>query len=430
MAQVKIRKFGPIRDIVLNINRINVIIGPQSSGKSTIAKVICFCQWLEKVVIQHRSADQVTDEFVKEHLVKYHQFANYVNADSLIVYESDFIDFTYNGGSVSINVKPKVAGAKLPKIAYIPSERNVITMPGIASLPLPLINLRSFVFDWLDIHSKFTEENPIGLLNLGMNYHFDKSSNKDIITLENGISLVLSEASSGVQSVVPLYVYLKYYTEWIYTHSEDRSFEEDSVAMETLTRFFLNRLLNNEDPSLLKLGIDGIPIKHFVKQVGKMDIDEIKHSKELLELRELEDNITKPHLSKITLEEPEQNLFPETQVTLLYDIVRMMDNGRDNLFITTHSPYILYALNNCMLGWIVKDNIPEEMREDPGINEIPFMNPEEVSVWELRNGEFNSPVSGSNGRIQDEKGLIRGNYFDRVMKNVMGQFFNLISFMD
>ena len=42
MAHLSIRNVGPVRDIDIDLNRINVFIGPQSCGKSTIAKIISF----------------------------------------------------------------------------------------------------------------------------------------------------------------------------------------------------------------------------------------------------------------------------------------------------------------------------------------------------------------------------------------------------
>ena len=65
---------------------------------------------------------------------------------------------------------------------------------------------------------------------------------------------------------------------------------------------------------------------------------------------ELEENISHPHYSNIIVEEPELNLFPETQKDLIYDLLEMINSGRDHLLMTTHSPYLLYALNNCMAG--------------------------------------------------------------------------------
>ena len=48
--------------------------------------------------------------------------------------------------------------------------------------------------------------------------------------------------------------------------------------------------------------------------------------------------------------------------------------------------------------------------------------PDKVSVWELREGAIPEGKT-----IQDSRGLIRGNYFERVMHNVISDFTNLLN---
>lgn len=129
------------------------------------------------------------------------------------------------------------------------------------------------------------------------------------------------------------------------------------------------------------------------------------------------------------MEEPEQNLFPLTQVELVYELLKNTALHNDNLFIATHSPYILYALNNCMLGYKVKDKIPADVSELRD-NESSWVNPKDVAVWEIHDGEFSSMVDKKNMTLQDADGLIRGNYFDRVMKLIMTDFSNYSTFYD
>ena len=48
MKHLTIHNFGPIKDVDIELGRINVIIGPQNSGKSTVLKIACYCDWIEK----------------------------------------------------------------------------------------------------------------------------------------------------------------------------------------------------------------------------------------------------------------------------------------------------------------------------------------------------------------------------------------------
>jgi predicted ATPase len=66
------------------------------------------------------------------------------------------------------------------------------------------------------------------------------------------------------------------------------------------------------------------------------------------------------------IEEPELNLYPETQKKLVEYIVEKCTHKNNRLVITTHSPYILTALNNL---------IPEK-----------WLDFERVGVYSIKNG--------------------------------------------
>ena len=97
--------------------------------------------------------------------------------------------------------------------------------------------------------------------------------------------------------------------------------------------------------------------------------------------------------------------------------------------MTTHSPYILYALNNCLLAYLVKDRLDEETASS--LECVKYaVNPADVSVWSIKDGYVRDYRDEPHKTIQDEKGLIRKNYFNDVMKEVMGEFNTLLSFLD
>ena len=145
----------------------------------------------------------------------------------------------------------------------------------------------------------------------------------------------------------------------------------------------------------------------------------------LMRLREIESRLKRSNCSNIVVEEPEQNLFPQTQAMLIYSILSMINTQRDNLVITTHSPFVIYALNNCMLGYLASDRLAK--LPHLGFNHKSVIDPALVSIWELRDGHLKSPHHDYNQTIQDADGLIRDNYFDRVMKGLMTDFKNIIS---
>ena len=61
MARLIVKNVGPIKDIDIELKKVNVFMGPQSCGKSTLAKIISFCSWLEKKKFMDADSDILPD---------------------------------------------------------------------------------------------------------------------------------------------------------------------------------------------------------------------------------------------------------------------------------------------------------------------------------------------------------------------------------
>lgn len=433
MCKILIQNLGPIKNVEFTLNRVNVITGPQCSGKSTIAKVVSTCSWIEKNVIQKQTFSHVTREFFETSLFGYHQLDKYPQrANVKILYEGDAVFMEYTNEKFEIHEGPQFEDKAVGKVAYLPAERNIAALENVESFKLPDINIRGYLWDWFIIRAKYTSSSPLELFSLRIKYYYSKEKG-DILVLEDGNEMPLNAASSGLQSVTPLYACLHYMTSWIYQNKEDKSYEKQKEEeMAILWRII--QYVSTENGVKMSGGTINADILDNLKDIvlkvidnAHLDNERVKESKIAQKVLQIENKLSLPHYSKIILEEPELNLFPQSQIDLTYDILKMIDASRDTLFINTHSPYILYALNNCMLGGLLLDKIDDDTLL---AHKDSFINPKDVSVWELRDGEFSSMQDNENRTIQDKEGLIRSNYFDRVMQNVMADFRNLMNYHD
>ena len=76
MTTIAIKNIGPIKEVAtISLNKINVFMGPQSSGKSTIAKIISFCTWVEKDVATNQSLSEYKENktYFRERLESFHK---------------------------------------------------------------------------------------------------------------------------------------------------------------------------------------------------------------------------------------------------------------------------------------------------------------------------------------------------------------------
>ena len=317
MKRLTIKNIGPVKNIEIDLNRINIFIGPQSSGKSTVAKIISFCQWLEKDCIANQSVKHIDAKFVNDKFIIYHDISSYLRLESFFHYQSEILDITYTTGIMIVNGMQKFDSAGLSKNAYIPSERNVISIPGIMNVKMPDNYILDFIDDWQVIRDKYKNGESLNLLDLDVKYSYDKETNEDRIVLKNGDSIPYSQASSGLQSLAPLCVYVDYITRWIYANKE-----YESALQRQKLRDAMDRIIRLDD------------IDEWIKT----------HQKPYqYRIAELENRLSTIKATNVVIEEPEQNLFPKTQVNLLYYILSSLDHNRDHLVVTTHSPYILYG---------------------------------------------------------------------------------------
>lgn len=100
---------------------------------------------------------------------------------------------------------------------------------------------------------------------------------------------------------------------------------------------------------------------------------------------ELKLEIFKPELNFL-IEEPELNLFPIKQKKLVDYLIQNLNNKDHRLIITTHSPYILSALDTLILA---NNTFNENERLQDEISKIVFhdrwLDYDDISVYEVRN---------------------------------------------
>lgn len=339
MRHLIIRNFGPLNKVDVNLGQVNMIIGFQSSGKSCVLKTACYCSWMEKRIELSQRVDELlgTTKFIDD-LVSYYKMKSYICEDTYIEYSSEYMTFSYDHKQkkFSLSWGDKRWEYRKPKVSYIPSDRNIVAaIPAWSKLSLDYDNLLDFMGDWNIARQKMKSEENI--LNLGLSYVYDMATNTDKIQMQNGRLMQLSESSSGIQSLVPLIVHLDYLSKSLHdvkTSSTLHSYEEKEARKKLLSilyRMAYREDVAHEDKDLL-----------YVKNIDGVDFF-FHNDEEAKEFSLMSGNYLNYHHNEIFLEEPEDNLFPPTQCQLvnwLLDEV-ISGDGRDFLFVATHSPYVL-----------------------------------------------------------------------------------------
>lgn len=399
MSRLIVRNIGPIKEVDIDLKKVNVFIGAQSSGKSTLAKIISFCTWLDK------HTDRTTTKYVNgaiDSLKKYHQLTDeYFSEDSVIFYQGDNIAYAYNwpegepmqfsdeGYVPELHVNntefffEKAGRATNPKVLYVPAERNFVSaVPNLRKYQEEKDSLQDFVNTWFEVKRKFPKDKALDVLSLGVKYYYQEDNYKDLVIIDGGRQIPLEASSSGLKSIIPLLVLVKWMSEGIY--AEDKPFSPAE---------------NEEVEKLLSgsIQMDNTLSEKFERFLGFLSGRIYTHT-------------------QFIIEEPEQNLFPETQCDLMYHILSSVNHGKNHrLVMTTHSPYILYALNNCMDGYSVSDKLPDNLKSTIK-SASSFINPDDVSVWQIRDGRLESIKEGDS---------LGQHYFNEIMNSILDDYYKI-----
>jgi predicted ATP-dependent endonuclease of OLD family len=319
---------------------VNIIIGEQSIGKSCVLKVACFCTWVEKRIAIEQNAKRFEKNGVfLEELVNFHRLNGYVHDNTYIGYESDFIKFSYDSeNGFSYEWKEKRWDYKRPKVSYIPAERNLVAViPNWFEVKSVAENIQDFMADWSDARKSIEKDKDI--LNLDVAYHYDESSDTDYVKMKDGRILPFTNVSSGLQSLIPLYVHLVNITSKKYREREDNSVKHKS-EIDNLVDLLVDFYAKNLGEALIKN-----PKYGTINQETGLEKEYIPNPEMREWLIERLFNISKIHHCEVFLEEPEENLFPPTQQILMKSLLKFVNLEKGNtLFISTHSPYILDIL--------------------------------------------------------------------------------------
>jgi ABC-type lipoprotein export system ATPase subunit len=320
MSKIKIKNFGPIKsgyqenDGWMEIRKVTALIGNQGSGKSSVAKLISTLSWLEKSMFRGEieKAELTRKSKFQNIYCGYQGLKNYFKSNTEISFEGEYCNFYFTEGKFSIILKK--GDYSSPKIMYVPAERNFVSAVAqpdkLKFLPKPL-------YTFLDEYerSKQLLTNNINLPIGDLEFSFDLKRNiSKVVGKDHEVQL--SEASSGLQSAIPLFIVSKNLSEGI------NEFEDVSISK-----------LNLENQNKIR--------QHVIKiLLNEKLTNEVKNS-----ALEILSKLTKNAYFLNIVEEPEQNLFPSSQRNILNSLLEFNNQTENNkLIFTTHSPYIINYL--------------------------------------------------------------------------------------
>lgn len=386
MASIRIKNIGPIKDTgVIPLTNIMLIIGEQSTGKSTFMKILSFCRWIEKKVMQEKYEDIVKKGSFIQQLKEFHKLSDeyFVVGEPYVEYKGEVVNITHKG--VNKKTKVNIVNEELrhnSKISYIPAERNLLSViPNLdnkykASTYDSMFNC---ALEFGEAGEFFTKKNPLNLAFAdGMEYYHDGYN--DYVKLQkSNTALLLEHTSSGIQSTVPVSVLVHYLC-------------------------YITGMPSRRTPSMVK--------KDSVQGFG---------------VENASNRLNYYNYPQLYIEEPEQHLYPTSQAKLLRDIISQFTIAKGKtgypgyVVMTSHSPYILTQLNvllKARKAYLIDKEVVCRLIPEGCILPLKYYS----AYYVTQDGRMENMMDG-------ETGLIKGEYLDAVSEtteNELNQLNNII----
>lgn len=389
MAKIKIKNFGPItngfadNDGFINIDKVMVFVGDQGSGKSSIVKLISTLTWLEKIYEKkNRNIEDSTDIYDFKTLCEFQSIHNYFKSNTIIEYQGVYLNFKYEDESVS---KPffKDVAYILPKITYIPAERNFLSVLEVIELEKikGLNSLKWTLEEYIKACRNLDGE--ISVIK-DISFSYNKNNKTAYIKGKEFDNLKLSEASSGIQSVAPMLVITNYLNQFINDEKLNNINNLSFSESESLRNF-----VNLKEKTYKVEGLDYVEYKSKISELYKIFL---------------------PQYLFTIIEEIEQNLFPESQKSILFKLLEFNNNKKENhLILTTHSPYIIAYITLAMKTFKVKSKAVSNQdlldKLDKIVPLISAINPDETGIYQIDNKGNVISIKSVRGLIKDDNYL-------------------------
>ncbi len=443
-SKLQIKDFGPIKNVNLTLRNVNVFIGPQASGKSAIAKIFTIFKAPRKFFYktqlngEHNSfATSPTYAEIVEVFEEYN-ISSFLKKNTKIVFDSELHCISYENQTIQYTPKLFNLIVETEQLISNFDEHRLKISQNFSNLS------EKFILFRIIAHKILTENQETGSNKYNTNpkmFFSHNISENIIVELLKAIKVIEQFLSDSTALYIP----------------SERNF------INIIKNSSLN-LIKNKVPipahilsfgaELEKLQIDQIDLSFIKKGLTYQVVNGIDkifiNKKESILLTEAASGIQSvvPILSSIqsqlhkfnhrsfVIEEPEMNIFPTAQ----YALIKILESTRnDSNFedfgtihtYTTHSPYILSALNNLLYAFKVKQKLAiKQGKAEDGIafykqhNAIDIMvkkivktdiNPTNFTAYQIKDGRAESIFNRKTGLIED-------NYIDDSSDEINDDF--------
>lgn len=421
MPTLTVENFLVIGKANIEINRINIFIGPQAQGKSLLTKLIYFFKWLPQGVFEAGVAEKGKREFDKDILEKFESiFPKYAWGDS------EF-SLSYACGNYWVVITNEKIGQNFKlKIWYCEDlAKSLVNARKVAKKSSAYEDDYSF-----QSRARTSSEVRSSVISTLCNFTEKLES---VIYIPAGRSFFANlqkTVFSFLSTSAPIDYFLKEFGA-AYEQVRDEGFisfvkakGRNKAADKIVEELIRGKYISEKGQDWIVSGATKVNVAN--SSSGQQEALPLA-----MALSTWPYIPVKQTFRSYIIEEPEAHLFPVAQGQVV-SLIANAYNGpeaRSHYVITTHSPYILSAFNNLIQAGNVKDSLKGEKGDSVRLKELfeivpdsQIVNFKDVSAYYVDRG-------GVRSIIDYDLKLIDANAIDEV-SNVFSERFEKLVEME
>jgi predicted ATPase len=420
---LEVKNFGPIKHAKLKVYRVMVFIGPQSMGKSTLAKLLAiFKDYFEQGLTKNWF----------QNALKHYNISSYLQKNTEIKYKSSLIDFEYKNSKFKYVVLSPI-DELISFISELNETENQVPLNKRIS-PKGLKTIQSNLSFSFNLLGTYVKKNPqfSPWHNKLKDWYEEKFKHlkvwNDYINLLKEIiktfALKWKELSSplGISYIPAERMFISLTSRSLFSFNKSKIPLPNSIvsfgsmfeyARDNLKSLHINELgikyeyLNNQD-------VVHLPNKKTIllseSSSGYQTLIPLLISLEAKTLTEYSYDT-----NSFVIEEPELNIFPSTQKKLVERLIKKINSYNGDLIITTHSPYIVSSLSNLIKAHTAGNKNQKAYKEVSkiiesdywiGFDDVGAYYVDKGSAKSIMNAEFQSidanPIDSISDEIEEE----------------------------
>ena len=428
MEKIEIKDFVGIKDMTIEVKAINILIGPQASGKSIIAKLLFYFKEFIFEIFEAAEESKKIVSFNKSCQLKFKEFfpsSSWGNKDFVIRYSinQEFIEISRKKSKKKKKTSEIVLNySKFYKDEFTDlrkhiQEQNKKMLEQEKEIGVLSRLELSFDFKMMFLSYISKEFHRIA----AFTQLYIPAGRSFFAHLKNSIFTFLSESNTVDPFLTDFGTFYEKIKSPITSEIiNDKVSEQKELYKEINSlneKILCGKHIQKDGDDYLQL-TEGRTIAIANSSSGQQETLPL-----IIILRRLIFLSSKISGNSVYIEEPEAHIFPAAQKNIVELISTVYNARKDSLqfFITTHSPYILTAFNNLIQAGILAEDATEEKidRISRYVPKTRFLNPDRVAVYSLENGYCKSI-------IDEETGLIDANIIDEVSNELAIQFDELL----